>query len=313
MTPDTKNYCLFPIPPNERNLYDLYKKSIRVFWVAEEVDYTGKDKDDWAKLTDNEQYFIKNVLAFFAGSDGIVSENLGTNFQSEATSNVVKLFYGFQNAIEGIHSEVYSGLIEFYIEDKDEKHKLFKAIETIPVIKKKAEWCFKYMNKDIPLNERLVAFSAVEGIFFSGAFCSIFWLKKRNLLPALTLSNEFISRDEGLHTEFAIEYSKYLERLPDTKIKEIIMSAVELEKEFIIESLPCNLIGMNSKLMAEYIEFVADRLCLQYGMPRIYNSRNPFDFMEAISLERKTNFFEGRVAEYGKNTSDRIFTTTESF
>ena len=310
---DSKNYTLFPIKQNERNLYDLYKKSIAVFWVAEEVNFINKDRDDWVKLTENEQYFIKHILAFFAGSDGIVAENLGTNFQAEAESNVVKLFYGFQNAMEGIHSEVYSLLIDYYIEDNNEKEKLFKAIETIPVIQKKAEWCFKYMNKSIPLNERLVAFSAVEGIFFSGAFCSIFWLKKRNLLPALTLSNEFISRDEGLHTEFAVEYSKYLARVPDSKIIEIIKSAVELEKHFINEALPCSLIGMNAKLMSQYIEFVADRLAVQCGLSKLYNAHNPFDFMEAISLERKTNFFEGRVAEYSKAKTEKLFTLTADF
>ena len=307
------SFCLFPIPTREKSLYDLYKKSVSVFWIAEEINFISKDKSDWEKLTENEQYFIKHILAFFAGSDGIVAENLGTNFQSEAKSNVVKLFYGFQNAIEGIHSEVYSQLIDFYIENKDEKERLFNAIETVPIIKKKADWCFKYMNKGIPLNERVVAFSAVEGIFFSGAFCSIFWLKKRNLLPALTFSNEFISRDEGLHTEFAIEYSKFLDLVSEQKIKEIIKSAVDLEKEFINEALPCRLIGMNSELMSQYIEFVADRLCLQYGMSKLYGSKNPFEFMEAISLERKANFFEGRVAEYSKSKSEKIFSIDVEF
>jgi ribonucleotide reductase beta subunit family protein with ferritin-like domain len=313
MSPDSKNYTLFPIPQNEMPLYKLYKKSVAVFWIAEEINYTAKDREDWDTLSANEQYFIKHILAFFAGSDGIVAENLGTHFQAEATSNVVKLFYGFQNAMEGIHSEVYSQLIDYYVQDANEKDRLFKAIERVPIIQKKAEWCFKYMNKDVPLNERLAAFSAVEGIFFSGAFCSIFWLKKRNLLPALTSSNEFISRDEGLHTEFAIAYAKHLPPLPVRTLQEILQSAVALEKEFINDALPCSLIGMNSKLMCQYIEFVADRLCLQYNIPKLYNAANPFDFMEAISLERKTNFFEGRVSEYGKNTSERVFTLTTDF
>jgi ribonucleoside-diphosphate reductase beta chain len=306
------SFTLFPIKPSEQHLYDMYKKSVASFWTPEEISFS-KDGEDWAKLTDSEKHFVTHVLAFFAGSDGIVMENLVRRFQGEVDSQVVKLFYSFQNAMEGIHSETYSLLIDTYVKNEEEKAKLFNAIETIPCIKKKAEWCFKYMNKDIPLNQRLMAFSAVEGIFFSGAFCSIFWLKKRNLLPALTFSNEFISRDEGLHTEFAVAYSSYLEPVDHSIIKDIIQSAVELEKEFINDALPCRLIGMNSELMSQYIEFVADRLAVQYNVGKLYNVKNPFDFMEAISLERKSNFFEGRVAEYSRARSDKVFSTSVDF
>jgi ribonucleotide reductase beta subunit family protein with ferritin-like domain len=294
------SYTLFPIKASEQHLYKMYKQSVAVFWTPEEIDFS-KDHSDWAKLTDSEKHFVGRVLAFFAGSDGIVMENLVRRFQGEVDSQVVKLFYSFQNAMEGIHSETYSLLIDTYVKNEEEKDKLFNAIETIPCIKEKAEWALNWMNADKSFGTRLTAFACVEGIFFSGAFCAIFWLKKRGLLPGLTFSNELISRDEGLHTQFAVALFHILPTKPDPEeIQSIIMSAVLLEKAFICEALPCSLIGMNASMMSQYIEFVADRLAVQLGLKKIYKTANPFDFMDLISLEGKTNFFEKKVSEYSR-------------
>jgi ribonucleoside-diphosphate reductase subunit M2 len=278
----------------------MYKQSVAVFWTPDEIDFS-KDQSDWAKLTADEKHFVTHVLAFFAGSDGIVMENLVTRFQGEVSSQVVKLFYSFQNAMEGIHSETYSLLIDTYVKDEEEKAKLFNAIETIPCIQHKADWALNWMQNHNKFAVRLVAFACVEGIFFSGAFCAIFWLKKRGLLPGLTFSNELISRDEGLHTQFAVALFHTLPFKPEEDtIQIIIRQAVNLEKEFICESLPCGLIGMNAKMMSEYIEFVADRLAVQLGLKKIYGTHNPFDFMDLISLEGKTNFFEKKVSDYSR-------------
>jgi len=278
----------------------MYKQSVAVFWTPEEIDFS-RDAEDWAKLTDNEKHFVKHVLAFFAGSDGIVQENLASRFQREVDSPVVKLFYSFQNAMEGIHSETYSLLIDTYIKDTDEKNRLFQAIDNVPCIGKKAEWALKWIDSQEDFSTRLVAFACIEGIFFSGAFCSIFWLKKRGLMPGLTFSNELISRDEGLHTLFAVNlYHTLRSSISQERIAEIIKEAVAIEKEFIVDALPCSLLGMNSNMMSQYIEFVADRLAVQFGLPKIYKTQNPFDFMELISLEGKTNFFEKKVSEYSK-------------
>ena len=294
-------FTLFPIKSEEQHLYRMYKQSVAVFWTPDEIDFS-KDIADWNKLTDPEKHFIGRVLAFFAGSDGIVMENLVTRFQGEVNSQVVKLFYSFQNAMEGIHSETYSLLIDTYIKDQEEKAKLFNAITTIPCIEKKAEWALNWMGSDKSFATRLVAFACVEGIFFSGAFCSIFWLKKRGLLPGLTFSNELISRDEGLHTQFAVALFHTLEnKISEDTIHEIIKHAVELEKEFICDALSCSLIGMNAKMMSQYIEFVADRLAVQLGTPKIFGAQNPFDFMDLISLEGKTNFFEKKVSDYSRS------------
>jgi ribonucleoside-diphosphate reductase subunit M2 len=293
-------FTLFPIKSEEQHLYRMYKQSVAVFWTPDEIDFS-KDIADWNKLTDPEKHFIGRVLAFFAGSDGIVMENLVTRFQGEVDSQVVKLFYSFQNAMEGIHSETYSLLIDTYIKDQEEKAKLFNAITTIPCIEKKAEWALNWMGSDKSFATRLVAFACVEGIFFSGAFCSIFWLKKRGLLPGLTFSNELISRDEGLHTQFAVALFHTLKtKIFEDTIHEIIKHAVELEKEFICDALSCSLIGMNAKMMSQYIEFVADRLAVQLGTPKIFGAQNPFDFMDLISLEGKTNFFEKKVSDYSR-------------
>jgi ribonucleoside-diphosphate reductase subunit M2 len=291
----------------------MYKQSVAVFWTPEEIDFS-KDHSDWAKLTEDEKHFVTHILAFFAGSDGIVMENLVRRFQGEVDSQVIKLFYSFQNAMEGIHSETYSLLIDTYVKNEEEKAKLFNAIETIPCIKAKAEWALKWMNATKNFGTRLTAFACVEGIFFSGAFCAIFWLKKRGLLPGLTFSNELISRDEGLHTQFAVALFHTLENKPDhEEIKAIITSAVVIEKEFICESLPCALIGMNSNMMYEYIEFVADRLAVQLGLKKIYGRQNPFDFMDLISLEGKTNFFEKKVSEYSRVQSSGELRLDEDF
>lgn len=294
------SYTLFPIPSRETHLYKMYKQSVAVFWTPEEIDFS-KDQSDWDKLTDNERHFVKNVLAFFAGSDGIVQENLCNRFQREVDSQVVKLFYAFQNAMEGIHSETYSLLIDTYIKNEEEKTRLFDGINTIPCIRQKADWALRWItSKEDSFATRLVAFACVEGIFFSGAFCSIYWLKKRGLMPGLTFSNELISRDEGLHTLFAIALYHTLEPLEASVVQSIVKEAVTIEKEFICDALPCSLIGMNSKMMSSYIEFVADRLAVQLGAPKIYGTQNPFDFMELISLEGKTNFFEKKVSDYSR-------------
>lgn len=301
---DDNRFVMFPIADD--SIWQMYKKQVDCFWRAEEVDLS-KDIVHWKSLGDKEKYFISMVLAFFAASDGIVLENLGMRFMSEVQLPEARAFYGFQIAMENIHSEMYSLLIESYIKDKDEKNKLFHAIENFPCIKKKADWAIKWINdKRSSFATRLIAFACVEGIFFSGAFCSIYWLKKRGLMPGLTFSNELISRDEALHTEFAVLlYTKLNKKLSKNRINEIIKEAVEIEKEFINDALPCRLIGMNSVLMSQYIEFVADRLSMQLGYDKIYNSSNPFDFMEMISIEGKTNFFEKRVGEYALATKDK--------
>ncbi len=292
-------FVIFPIQHND--LWEWYKKQQACFWTAEEIDLHS-DLNDWnTKLTDDERYFIKHILAFFAASDGIVNENLAENFVNEVQYSEAKFFYGFQIMMENIHSETYSLLIDTYIKDEEEKSKLFKAIDVFPAIKKKAEWALKWIDSD-SFAERLIAFAAVEGIFFSGSFCSIFWLKKRGLLPGLTFSNELISRDEGMHCDFAVHLhnNHLINKVSKERIKEIIISALNIEREFITESLPVSLIGMNSKLMTQYLEFVTDRLLLEFDCEKEYNATNPFDFMEMISLEGKTNFFEKRVSEYQK-------------
>lgn len=292
-------FVLFPI--EHHDIWKLYKQQEACFWTAEEIDL-AQDINDWDnKLNEDEQHFVKHVLAFFAASDGIVNENLAMNFVNEVQYTEAKMFYGFQIMMENIHSETYSLLIDTYIKDKEEQNRLFNAIETVPAIKKKAEWAIKWINSD-SFVERLIAFAAVEGIFFSGSFCSIFWLKKRGLMPGLTFSNELISRDEGMHCDFACHlYNNHIQKkLTQTKIKEIICGALEIEKEFILEALPVRLIGMNSDLMAQYLEFVTDRLLMSLGVSKVYNSNNPFDFMENIAIQGKTNFFEKRVAEYQK-------------
>ena len=293
-------FVLFPI--KWPKIWDMYKKALASIWTVEELDLS-KDTRDWEqKLNDDERHFIENILAFFAGSDGIVLENLAQRFCNEIQIPEAKCFYGFQIAIENIHSEMYSLLIDTLVSDNEKKTKLFNAIDTIPSVGKKANWALKWIkDKDASYATRLIAFAAVEGIFFSGAFCSIFWLKKRGLMPGLTSSNELISRDEALHTEFAVLIYSYLEnKLSEDQVKEILTEVVEIEKEFIIDSIPCKLIGMNSTMMTEYIEFVADRLMVQLGYNKIYNATNPFSFMEMISMEGKTNFFERRVTEYSK-------------
>jgi len=297
LAPQDNRFTLFPIKHDD--IWKMYKQAEASFWTAEEMDL-AKDKNDWDdKLNDNERHFIKNILAFFAGSDGIVGENLLENFSTEIQIPEVRCFYGFQIAIENIHAEVYSLLIEKFITDKVEKERLFNAITEIPCIKQKADWALKWFSRERTFAERLVAFAVVEGIFFSGSFCAIFWLKKRGLMPGLTFSNELISRDEGMHTDFAILlYSKLNNKLSRDRIVEIISNAVSIEKKFINDSISCSMIGMNTVLMDQYIEYVADRLVYQLGYEKIYNSENPFDFMQLISMENKTNFFEKRVGEY---------------
>lgn len=295
----------------------MYKKQVDSFWRAEEVDLS-KDLSHWKQLTHDEQYFIKMIIAFFAASDGIVSENLAIRFMSDVQLSEARAFYGFQIAMENIHSEMYSLLIETYISDPEEKHRLFNSIHHFPCIKRKADWAIKWIqDKNASFATRLLAFACVEGIFFSGSFCSIFWLKKRGLMPGLSFSNELISRDEGMHCEFAVLlYSKLLRKLKKEHVYEIVGEAVDIEKEFICQALPCRLIGMNHTLMSQYIEFVADRLLLQLGYNKLYNSSNPFDFMELISLQGKTSFFEKRVSEYAlANTKkdDTIFDMDAAF
>jgi ribonucleoside-diphosphate reductase beta chain len=294
-----KRFVLFPI--QHADIWEMYKKQEASIWTAEELDLSP-DLMDWDnKLNDDERYFIKHVLAFFAASDGIVNENLAENFLSEVQYTEAKFFYGFQVMMENIHSETYSLLIDTYIKDSKEKNYLFNAIETFDPVKKKAEWALRWIENG-SFAERLIAFAAVEGIFFSGSFCSIFWLKKRGLMPGLTFSNELISRDEGLHCDFAcLLYNNHLiNKMPKQQVREIIAEAVEIEKEFVTESLPVRLIGMNADLMSQYIEFVADRLLGELGNEKIYNTSNPFDFMDMINLQGKTNFFEKRVGEYQK-------------
>ena len=310
------NYCLFPIKYDD--IWSMYMKSVDCFWRAEEIDLS-KDLNDWNKLEDNERYFIKMVLAFFASSDGIVNENLGSKFFNEVQIQEARCFYGFQIAMENIHSQTYAILIDTYIRDENEKRKLFNAVNEYPCIKQKSDWALKYINDEDDFGTRLIAFAIVEGVFFSGAFCSIFWIKKRGLLQGLTFSNELISRDEALHTEFAVLlYSKLNNKVDKGKVKDIFKEAVKIEQEFITEALPCRLVGMNSGMMSEYIEFVSDRLLVQLGYDKIWETKNPFTWMESISLEGKTNFFERRVSEYalankkGMN-NENIFNLEASF
>lgn len=296
---ENKNrFVLFPI--QHHDIWEMYKKAEASFWTAEEIDL-APDVPQWESLTDNERHFISHVLAFFAASDGIVNENLGVNFFNEVQLPEAKCFYGFQIMMENIHSETYSLLIDTLIKDPVEKQRLFNALETVPCVKKKGEWALRWIKSD-NFAERLIAFAAVEGIFFSGSFCSIFWLKKRGLMPGLSFSNELISRDEGLHCMFAcLLYTKYLKnKLTKDRVYEIITDAVNIEKEFVTDALPVNLIGMNAKSMSQYIEFVADHWLVELGYPKYYNATNPFEFMELISLQGKTNFFERRVSEYQK-------------
>jgi ribonucleoside-diphosphate reductase beta chain len=310
-------FVLFPI--QHTDIWEWYKKQQACFWTAEEIDL-HQDVQDWSsKLSADEQYFIKHILAFFAASDGIVNENLAENFVNEVQYTEAKFFYGFQIMMENIHSETYSLLIDSLIKDAEERDRLFHAIENFPAIKKKADWALRWINSD-SFAERLVAFAAVEGIFFSGSFCSIFWLKKRGLMPGLTFSNELISRDEGMHCDFACHlHNKHLvNKVPEVRIKEIILDALNIEREFITESLPADLIGMNSRLMTQYLEFVTDRLLVELGCSREFNVNNPFDFMEMISLQGKTNFFEKRVSEYQKAgvmnaKEDNAFSISEDF
>ncbi|GAB3877340.1 ribonucleotide-diphosphate reductase subunit beta [Hymenobacter segetis] len=308
-------FVLFPIQNDE--VWQYYKKSQASFWTAEEIDLS-QDQKDWNNLNDNERHFIKHVLAFFAASDGIVNENLAVNFMQEVQMPEARCFYGFQIMMENIHSETYSLLIDTYIKDPKEKDYLFNALETVPAVQKKGEWALKWINSE-NFAERLIAFAAVEGIFFSGSFCSIFWLKKRGLMPGLTFSNELISRDEGLHCDFACLLYSYLQnKLPEARVQAIIADAVRIEQEFVTDALPVSLIGMNAKTMAQYIEFVADRLLVSLGCGKIYNATNPFDFMEMISVQGKTNFFEKRVAEYQKagvmsERNDNVFSLDEDF
>lgn len=310
-------FVLFPI--EHHDIWEAYKTQQAMIWTAEEIDFQ-QDIHDWEnKLTDDERYFIKHVLAFFAASDGIVNENLAENFVSEVQYTEAKFFYGFQIAMENVHSETYSLMIDTYIKDDKEKDYLFNAIETFPPVRKKADWALEWIDNG-SFAERLIAFAAVEGIFFSGSFCSIFWMKKRGLMPGLTFSNELISRDEGLHMEFAVLlYNNHLiNKLPKEKVQHIITTAVEIEKEFVTESLPVRLIGMNADLMSQYIEFVADRLLVELGNDKVYNAANPFDFMDMINLQGKTNFFEKRVGEYQKagvksGTDDQKFSLDADF
>jgi ribonucleoside-diphosphate reductase beta chain len=297
---ENKNrFVLFPI--EHHDIWDYYKKAQQVFWTAEEIDL-AQDHTDWEKLNEGEQHFVKHVLAFFAASDGIVNENLAENFVAEVQYTEAKFFYVFKIMMDNIHSETYSLLIDTYIKDKEEQNHLFNAIDTVPAVQKKAEWALKWIGSE-SFVERLIAFAAVEGIFFSGSFCSIFWLKKRGLMPGLSFSNELISRDEGLHTDFAVHlYKNHIEnKLSRERILEIIDSALVIEKEFITEALPVSLIGMNSELMKQYLEYVSDRLLMDLGVGKVYNTDNPFDFMANIALQNKTNFFEKRVADYVKS------------
>ena len=315
LLPDDNRFVTFPI--KYKDIWDMYKKQVDCFWRAEEIDLT-KDLHNWQSLEQGEKYFISMILAFFAASDGIVLENLAARFMNDVQVSEARAFYGFQIAMESIHSEVYSILIETYIKDKEEKYKLFNAIDNFPCIKKKSEWAQKWIHdKNSNFASRLVAFACVEGIFFSGAFCSIYWLKKRGLMPGLTFSNELISRDEALHCEFAVLlYSKLTEKIDKSRIYEIIKEAVDIEIEFICDALPCKLIGMNSELMTQYIKFVADRLVVQLGCKKIYGVENCFPWMEMISLQGKTNFFEKRVSDYAlatKSGKSEAFDITDDF
>ncbi|XP_010250716.1 PREDICTED: ribonucleoside-diphosphate reductase small chain [Nelumbo nucifera] len=298
LAPSPDRFCMFPIQYPQ--IWEMYKKAEASFWTAEEVDLS-QDLRHWEILTHDEKHFITHVLAFFAASDGIVLENLAARFMKEVQISEARAFYGFQIAIENIHSEMYSLLLESYIKDSAEKSRLFRAIETVPCVAKKAEWALQWIDGSESFAERLIAFACVEGIFFSGSFCAIFWLKKRGLMPGLTFSNELISRDEGLHCDFAcLLYELLRQKLSEERVKGIVADAVDIEREFVCDALPCALVGMNCDLMSQYIEFVADRLLGALGYGKIYNVQNPFDWMELISLQGKTNFFEKRVGEYQK-------------
>ncbi len=298
LKPSNDRFVLFPIQYDD--MWEKYKQHMACFWTAEEIDLY-QDLNDWKNLNENEQHYIKHILAFFSASDGIVNENLATRFYNEIQIPEARSFYGFQIAMENIHAETYGLLIDTYINDPEEKDYLFKAVDNIPCITKKADWALKWIDSQEDFALRMIAFACVEGIFFSGSFCSIFWLKKRGLLPGLTFSNELISRDEGLHTDFACLLYKYIDKKPAKEtVIELIREAVELEKEFITDALPVSLIGMNSDLMGEYIEFVSDRLLIELGYEPTFNAKNPFDWMELISLQGKTNFFEKKVSEYQK-------------
>mmetsp|Transcript_2435 Transcript_2435/g.2701 ORF Transcript_2435/g.2701 Transcript_2435/m.2701 type:complete len:407 (+) Transcript_2435:435-1655(+) len=317
LTPNPDRFCMFPI--TEPKVWEMYKKAEASFWTVEEVDLHG-DRRDWATLSSNEQYFISHVLAFFAASDGIVLENLAARFMNEIQLAEARAFYGFQIAIENIHSEMYSLLLEEYIQDRQQKHRLFHAVEHFPAIKQKADWAMRWISSTNRFAERLVAFACVEGIFFSGSFCAIFWLKKRGLMPGLTFSNELISRDEGLHCDFAcLLYSLMKHRLDQSVVLDIVKEAVEIEKSFVVDALPCSLIGMNCALMSRYVEYCADRLLVELECEKVYNVSNPFDWMETISLQGKANFFERRVDQYQKSgvmthTEDQyVFTTDADF
>jgi ribonucleoside-diphosphate reductase beta chain len=311
-----ERFVLFPIKYGE--IWKMYKKAVASFWTTEEIDLSH-DAPDWESLTKEEKHFITHVLAFFAASDGIVNENLVLNFMKEVQIPEARCFYGFQVAIENIHAETYSLLIDTYIKDTIEKAKMFNAIETVPCVKKKADWAIRWIENAPSFPHRLVAFAAVEGIFFSGSFCSIFWLKKRGMMPGLCFSNELISRDEGLHTDFAcLLYSMLRNKISGEDIRSIICDAVGYEKEFVSDALPVSLIGMNKELMCQYIEFVADRLLVALGQPKVYNTLNPFPWMEMISLQGKTNFFEKRVGDYQKagvtaKRDEQVFSLTEEF
>ena len=316
LIPTENRFVMFPIIHDD--IWSMYQKQVECFWRPEEIEL-NIDLNHWSELTPPEREFISMILAFFAASDGIVMENLATRFMNDVQWSEARAFYGFQIAMENIHSHTYSLLIDTYIKDPVEKDRYFNAIENFPCIKKKSEWAQKWISDNrSSFATRLIAFACIEGIFFSGAFCSIYWLKQRGLMPGLTFSNELISRDEALHTEFAILlYSKIVRKIPKNKVHEIIKDAVAIEIEFICEALPCKLIGMNSGLMSQYIEFIADRLCIQLGYSKIYNTSNPFEFMELISIEQKTNFFESRVSEYSLANKDKdeesVFSFTDDF
>lgn len=317
LTNDSSRFVVYPI--HHHDIWNMYKKAEACFWTAEEIDLTH-DMKDWSSLTDNERHFVKNVLAFFAASDGIVNENLALNFMNEVTATEARCFYGFQIAMENIHSETYSLLIDTYIRDSLEKNRLLRGIETMDCVRQKATWAMRWCaDTHTSFAERLIAFATVEGIFFSGSFCAIFWLKKRGLMPGLCFSNELISRDEGMHCDFAcLLYNKLQTPLAPARVVEIVADAVRIEQNFVSDSLPVELIGMNSTLMRQYIEFCADRLLLACGVSKHYQATNPFDWMDMISLQGKTNFFEKRVGEYskagvGSSAEEQIFTLTAEF
>jgi len=311
LDPKNERYTLFPI--TQHKFWDAYKQAQAFYWTVEEMDLS-RDLDDWNKLNNDEKHFIKMILAFFSSSDGIVNANIATNFVDEIKIIEAKMFYHFQETIEDVHNEAYSLLIDTYIKDEKEKHILFNAMDNINCIKLKANWALKYLNKDCSFAERILAFAAVEGIFFSGSFCAIYWLKKRGLMPGLTFSNELISRDEGLHTDFAcLVYSYLKDKLKEEDVHKIFSDAVDIETEFITESLPCSLVGMNNKLMSQYVRFCCDRILQQLGYNKLYNVKQPFDFMDLISMRNKVNFFEKRVQDYKKPTTKKKFNLNANF